>query len=179
MPVVLKRVRWLPFLPHEWRNVVTRYLWVIVVDPYSRVTPFQLTYEFVRYLPFYVFFVAQCSAASSNHTSFWWWWGGVVVLRQKSHGEIHYSVLSSRCETVFIKTHFRGLRKRKGIMLKNTRLQRNDHQSLQAMIINRWEMFTFERRLKSTAAQREFMLEAHMERCIIWQKRCFFLWLIN
>ena len=36
----------------------------------------------------------------------------------------------------FIKTHFRGVRKRKGIMLENTRLQRNDHQSLQAMIIN-------------------------------------------
>ena len=36
----------------------------------------------------------------------------------------------------FIKTHFRGVRKRKGIMLENTRLQRNDHQSLQAMIID-------------------------------------------
>ena len=28
------------------------------------------------------------------------------------------------------------------IMLKNTRLQRNEHQSLKAMIIERWEMFT-------------------------------------
>ena len=31
-------------------------------------------------------------------------------------------------------------------MQKNTRLQRNDHQSLQAMIIDRWQMFFFERR---------------------------------
>ena len=37
------------------------------------------------------------------------------------------------------------------------------------MIIDRWEMFTFERRLKSTAVLREIMLEAHTERCIIWQ----------
>ena len=36
-------------------------------------------------------------------------------------------------------------------------------------------MFTFERRLKSTAAQREIMPEAHMERCIISQKRQVFL----
>ena len=48
--------------------------------------------------------------------------------------------------TFFIKTQFWGVRKRKGIMQKNTHLQRNDHQSLQAMIIDRWQMFFFERR---------------------------------
>ena len=79
------------------------------------------------------------------------------------------SLLGARrfLSTFFIKTHFRGVRKRKGIMLKNTQLQKNDHQSLQTMIINRWEMFTFELRLKSISVQREIMLEAHMERCIV------------
>ena len=65
-------------------------------------------------------------------------------------------------------------------MLKNTRLQSNDHQSLQAMVIDRWEMFTCEGRLKSTAAQREeIMLEAHMDRCIIWQKRQVFIFMVD
>ena len=40
-------------------------------------------------------------------------------------------------------------------------------------------MFTFERRLKLTAAQREIMPEAHMERCIIWQKRQVFLFMVD
>ena len=117
-------------------------------------------------------------------------WG--AVLRQKfvqfdqSHGEIQYGVFSSPAmrdrfslRSACIKTHFRGVQKRKGIMSKNTRLQRNDHQSLQGMIIDRWEMFTLERGLKSTAAQREIMLEAHVERCIIWQKRQVFLFMVD
>ena len=47
------------------------------------------------------------------------------------------------------------------------------------MIIDLWEMFTFERRLKLAAAQWEIMLEAHMERCIIWQKRQAFLFMVD
>ena len=48
------------------------------------------------------------------------------------------------------------------------------------MVIDRWEIFTFEVRSKSTAAQREeIMLEAHMERCIIWQKRQVFLFIVD
>ena len=42
-----------------------------------------------------------------------------------------------------IKIHVCGVLKRNGIMLKNTRLQRNEHQSLKAMIIERWEMFYY------------------------------------
>ena len=45
----------------------------------------------------------------------------------QAHGEIQYG----GC----------WLEKTDGIMLKNTRLQRNEHQSLKAMIIEHWEMF--------------------------------------
>ena len=47
------------------------------------------------------------------------------------------------------------------------------------MVIDRWEMFTFEVRSKSTAAQRVIVLEAHMERCIIWQKRQVFRFMVD
>ena len=61
-----------------------------------------------NFFPYYVFFVAQCSATSSNHT-FGGGGGGGVVPRQKFvqfdqlYGEIQYGVLYSdysQCETV-------------------------------------------------------------------------------
>ena len=67
----------------------------------------------------------------------------------QAHGEIQYGGCWLEKTDGFslhschdhIKIHVCGVLKRNGIMLKNTRLQRNEHQSLKAMIIERWEMF--------------------------------------
>ena len=67
----------------------------------------------------------------------------------QAHGEIQYGSCWLEKTDGFslhschdhIKIHVCGVLKRNGIMLKNTRLQRNEHQSLKAMIIERCEMF--------------------------------------
>ena len=68
--------------PHEWRNFVTSFYEVCGGPEVRHSIPINLWINlwikrFFPYLPFYVFFVAQCSATSSNHT-----FGGGVVLRQ-------------------------------------------------------------------------------------------------
>ena len=91
----------------------------------------------------------------------------------QAHGEIQYGCWLEKTDGFsfhschdHIKIHVCGVLKRNGIMLKNTRLQRNEHQSLKAMIIERWEMFIQCSRSKKLCCKLKWN-----ERFTIWKQR--------